>query len=71
MYAKSIPTVVFLDPSYEDCRSSDSEDDDREGDQVWKDMEHAQDDRDDNGEGEEHTDDEVSTSSLHKKSRTR
>ena len=71
MYAKSIPTVVVWDPSHEDCRSSDPEDDDREGDQIWEDMEHARNNIDDNGEGEEHTDDEVSTSSLHKKSRTR
>ena len=73
MYTNSIPTAIAWDPSYEDGRSSIPQDDEHEGDQVWEDMEHAEDGRDNGGEGEdeEHTDYELSTNSSHKKSRTR
>ena len=43
VYSKSIPTVVVWDPSYEDGKSSPSEDDEGEGDRVWEDMEGATD----------------------------
>lgn len=68
VYTKSIPTVVVWDPSHEDGKLSLPEDDERQGDRVWEDMKHAEDDGE--VEGEEHTDDELSTGSLHKKSRT-
>ena len=62
VYTKSVPTVVAWDSSYED--------DEGEGDQVWEDMENAEEDEDshDDNEGE---DDEGSPNSSHKKSRTR
>lgn len=72
MYTKSIATVVVWDPSYEDGRSS-IEDEEGEGDQVWEDMENAEDDgdghSDDEGKGD--SDDRPSPNSSHKKSRTR
>lgn len=67
LYTKSIPTVVVWDASYEDGKSSLPEDGEREGDQVWEDMKHAEDDSDNDG----HTGDGPSTNSPQKKSRTR
>ena len=66
VYTKSVPTVVVWDYSYEDGQSSMPEGDGAEGDQVWEDMENAEDD------GASHDDeDEPSLNSSHKKSRTR
>jgi len=63
VYTKSIPTVVVWDSSYEDGQSSAPEGDEGEGDQVWEDMQNAEDGED--------KDDEPSPNSSHKKSRTR
>jgi len=67
VYTKSTPTVVVWDPSHEDGRSCLLEDDEGEGDRVWEDMENAGNSEDEDGET---SDDEVSTNSIHKKSRT-
>ena len=71
VYTKSIPTVVVWDSSYDDGKSSLPEGDECEVDQVWEDMKDADNDGDNDGEGGGHPDDELSTSSLHKKFRTR
>ena len=71
LYTKSIPTVVVWDASYEDGKPSLPEDEEREGDQVWEDMEYAEDNDDNDGRREGHTDDEPSTNRLQKKSRTK
>ena len=73
VYTKSIPTVVVWDSLYEDSQSYIPEgDDEGEGDRVWEGMEQADDDggsHEDN-EDEGDLDDEPSTNSLRKKSRT-
>ena len=73
VYTKSIATVVAWDPSYEDGQSSIHEDDEGEGDQVWEDMENAEDGGDSHGddEGEGDSDDEPSLDFSRKMSRTR
>ena len=63
VYTKSIPTVVVWDSSYEDGQSSMPEGDEGEGDEVWEDMQNAEDDKDE--------DEKSSPNSSHKKSRTR
>lgn len=63
VYTKSIPTVVVWDSSYEDGQSSMPEGDEGEGDEVWEDMQNAEDDEDE--------DEKPSPDSSHKKSRTR
>lgn len=70
VYTKSIPTVIVWDSSYEDGQSSIPGDDEGEGDQVWEDMQDADDDGYDHGDGEDE-DNEPSPNSSHKKSRTR
>ena len=73
VYTKSIATVAVWDSSYEDGRPSIHEDGEGEGDQVWEDMENAEDGgdghSDDEGEGD--SGGERSPNSLRKKSRTR
>lgn len=68
MYTKSIATVVVWDSSYEDGRSSIHEDD-----EVWEDMENAEDggDSHNDDEGEGDSNDEPSLNSFRKKYRTR
>jgi len=67
VYTKSVPTVVVWDSSYEDRQSSIPESDGAEGDQVWEDMENAEDD----GATHDEDEDEPSPNSSYKKSRTR